>query len=279
MKTRVVLIGIGGASCAGKTTLAAKLCSALPGCSILHQDDFWTAPEDIPIRPEYNLPNAEEAEFAIEWPRFRAAVAQFKASTSSLGDTSNSEDTEPESDSDIDKPSSSFGSLSNKTITEWRDRFQQVEKEWLENNVKIVWKIVEGFLLFYDPEVVEHLDVQIFLRSPRHVLQQRRRNRTYTYPNVETWVDSPSYYWDKIAYPGYVRAHAHLFQGGDVDSENLSQRARASGLVVLDGQGTKQNLSFEDLFRTTASTVLLKSQPPKRRYLISSEEGFGRGHN
>ncbi|KAF8600303.1 hypothetical protein BDV93DRAFT_476534 [Ceratobasidium sp. AG-I] len=266
MKTQVILIGIGGASCSGKTTLATKLCSVLPGCSILHQDDFWAAPEDIPIHPEYNLPNPEDAEFAIEWPRFRAAVAQFKASTSSSGNTPDSDGTEPSSELDPNQPSSPFDPLSNKTITGWRDRFQQVEKEWLENNVKIVWKIVEGFLLFYDPEVVEHLDVHIFLRSPRHVLQQRRKSRTYTYPNGNVWVDPPNY-WEQIAYPEYVRAHSHLFHKGDLDAGDLSPEARVSGLIVLDGQGTKRGLSSEDFFRTGASAVLLKSQPLERRTL------------
>ena len=65
----------------------------------------FQAPEDIPIHPEYNLPNAEDAEFAIEWPRFREAVAQFKADASS-GETPNSDGTEPESDLDSDKPAS-----------------------------------------------------------------------------------------------------------------------------------------------------------------------------
>ncbi|KAF8600305.1 P-loop containing nucleoside triphosphate hydrolase protein [Ceratobasidium sp. AG-I] len=261
MKTRVMLIGIGGASCSGKTTLAAKLCSVLPGCSILHQDDFWADPENIPMHPEYNLPNAEDAEFAIEWPRFRAEVARFKSGPSS-DNTSDSDSSNSELNPGLDKFSSSYSSLSNKVMTEWRDSFRQVEKNWLKKGVQIEWRIVEGFFLFYDPQVVEHLDMQIFLRSPRHVLQQRRRNRTYTYPNGETWVDPPKY-WEQIAYPGYVRAHSHLFHDGDVDAGSLTPKAKTAGLVVLDGQGTKQNLPFEELFSTTASAVLLKSQPPK----------------
>ncbi|KAF8600304.1 hypothetical protein BDV93DRAFT_546396 [Ceratobasidium sp. AG-I] len=171
------------------------------------------------------------------------------------GDLSDLNQSDLQLDPNPVKSSLLFSSLSDNMLAEWRDRFQQVEKEWLENNVKIVWKIVEGFLLFYDPRVVEHLDVQIFLRSPRYILHQRRLGRTYTHSNGAIWADPPNY-WEQIAYPGYVRAHSHLFHEGDIDAEDLSPEARASGLVVLEGQGTKQNLSFEEIFKTAASTVL-----------------------
>ncbi|KAF8600302.1 hypothetical protein BDV93DRAFT_266010 [Ceratobasidium sp. AG-I] len=176
MKTRVILIGIGGASCSGKTSLATKLRSVIPGCSILHQDDFWTKSENLPIHPKYSIPDAEDAAGAIEWPRFRAAVAQLKASPSSSGSTLNS------GNSELDNSSSSFSFLSDRVVSEWREYFQQAEKEWLDREVKIEWKIVEGFVLFYDSYIVQNLDVQIFIRSLGHVLRQRRLDRSYACP-------------------------------------------------------------------------------------------------
>jgi len=39
-EVKVVLIGVGGATCSGKTTLAKHLRQILPGSFIIHQDDF-----------------------------------------------------------------------------------------------------------------------------------------------------------------------------------------------------------------------------------------------
>lgn len=35
-------------------------------------------------------------------------------------------------------------------MSEWRDRFQKVEAECRAKGVNIEWRIVEGFVLFYD---------------------------------------------------------------------------------------------------------------------------------
>lgn len=75
----------------------------------------------------------------------------------------------------------------------------------------------------------------------------------------EAWAEPPNY-WEQIAYPSYVLAHSHLFHEGGVETGDVSQKASELGLLILDGQGTKKNMSFEDLFRITASAVLLKAQ-------------------
>ncbi|KAF8599698.1 hypothetical protein BDV93DRAFT_448845 [Ceratobasidium sp. AG-I] len=254
MKTQVMLIGIGGASCSGKTTLAIKLCSVLPGCSVLHQD----ASETVPIHPEYGIPDFDNPASTIEWARFRAAVTEIKTKTSFSGGIPSSDSFEPGQDLAPDGSSS--------VISEWRTLFQEVGRDWLARNIRIEWRIVEGFVLFYNDEVVKNLDVQMFLRSPGHVLQQRRLDRSYPSDvDGEAWVEPPNY-WEQIAYPAYIEAHSHLFHKGDVEAGNLSREARTLGLLVLDGQGTEQNLSFEELFKMAASAVLLKSQLLKNEH-------------
>jgi hypothetical protein len=39
-----------------------------------------------------------------------------------------------------------------------------------------------------------------------------------------------------------------------------SQEAKSANLIVLDGEGTAQGLSSEDIFQHAARTILLKSQ-------------------
>lgn len=44
-----IVIGIGGVTNGGKTTLAHKLRQALPNCSVVHQDDFFKPQDDIEV--------------------------------------------------------------------------------------------------------------------------------------------------------------------------------------------------------------------------------------
>jgi hypothetical protein len=75
----------------------------------------------------------------------------------------------------------------------------------------------------------------------------------------EAWVE-PAQYWERIAYPAYVRAHSHLFLKGNVESG----QAKNLNLLVLNGEGTEQNLTSDDFFRMAADTVLAGSWPRKQ---------------
>lgn len=67
------LIGIGGVSRAGKTSLAHFLQTQLSGCSILHQDEFVKDPDQIPViqnRVDWEHPDS------IDWEKWKNAVMQ-----------------------------------------------------------------------------------------------------------------------------------------------------------------------------------------------------------
>ncbi|CAH2292262.1 nicotinamide riboside kinase 2 [Pelobates cultripes] len=46
---RRVIIGIGGVTNGGKTTLTRRLIAALPNCCVVHQDDFFKPPDQIEV--------------------------------------------------------------------------------------------------------------------------------------------------------------------------------------------------------------------------------------
>jgi nicotinamide/nicotinate riboside kinase len=46
------------------------------------------------------------------------------------------------------------------------------------------------------------------------------------------WKDPPEY-WEQIVYPAYVRAHADVFEGGDV--ENGQPTTNMKKLVLIEG--------------------------------------------
>ncbi|KAG9087635.1 ribosylnicotinamide kinase [Ceratobasidium sp. UAMH 11750] len=138
----------------------------------------------------------------------------------------------------------STGTLPDGLLGDWRNRFRKVQEERMSQGMKIEWRIVEGFVLYYDPEIIKGLDVPVFLRSPSHVLQKRSSGRECPQSDGTVWVAPPNY-WDQLTYPAYIRAHSHLFHDGDVDQGTA---IKSFNLIVLDGEGTERNLSFEEFF-------------------------------
>ncbi|KAG8719680.1 ribosylnicotinamide kinase [Ceratobasidium sp. 394] len=255
MKTRVVVIGIGGGSSSGKTTLTAQLRAVIPECALLRQDmadtiskNFWTPIDKVPKHPVYNRPDLEDPPGTIDWPAFREAFKRFRSDEPFVGDQPESSDTGPSS-------SSLDATLPDELLDEWRSRFRRVEKERMRQGVQIEWRIVEGFVLYYEPEIITDLDVSILLRSSGHVLRKRSCGRQYFHSDGTVWVASPEH-WDRISYPAYIRAHEHLFHNGDVDRGTPIE---SYNLTMLDGQGTERNMSFEEFFTTAASAILWAS--------------------
>jgi len=87
---------------------------------------------------------------------------------------------------------------------------------------RVVWGLVDGFLLYWDQEIVDTLDAKILLRVPYDVLKERRSERS-GYATAEQmnsegsfWKDPPGYF-DQLVYPAYVDAHRHMFTNGDID--------------------------------------------------------------
>jgi hypothetical protein len=82
----------------------------------------------------------------------------------------------------------------------------------------------------------------------------------------EPWVE-PAQYWERIAYPAYIRAHSHLFHKGNVESGDANQKTKNLRLLVLDGEGTEKNLATDAFFRIAAGAVLAESRPRKQSLL------------
>ncbi|KAG8736484.1 ribosylnicotinamide kinase, partial [Ceratobasidium sp. 414] len=201
--------------------------------------------DKIPLHPVYNVPDLEDPPGTIDWPAFREAFKRFRSAEPFVSD-------QPES-SDTGSSSSSFdATLPDGLLDEWRSRFRRVEEERMRQGVKVEWRIVEGFVLYYEPDIIKDLDVPILLRSPSHVLRERSYGRQYLHTDGTVWVAPPEH-WDRISYPAYIRAHAHLFHDGDVDR---GAPIEIYNLTMLDGQGTERNMSFEEFFTTAASAIL-----------------------
>ncbi|TBU64307.1 P-loop containing nucleoside triphosphate hydrolase protein [Dichomitus squalens] len=224
MKTRVVLIGIGGATCSGKTTLAKHLRRILPNSVIIHQDHVFLQPQElVPVHPMYGVQDWDRAEGAIEWPRMIKALEEVRRTGVIPPEHVSHDHLNEQKDVPIDET----------TFQKWRKRFEEVEQEHRERGEKVKWVIVDGFLLFWEPQVVEKLDHRIFLRVPHDVLKQRRHER-HGYHTAEgsLWRDPPNY-WEQIVWPAYVAAHEQILENGDV--EHGKPNGKVPGLLLFEG--------------------------------------------
>ncbi|KAG9087637.1 ribosylnicotinamide kinase [Ceratobasidium sp. UAMH 11750] len=96
----------------------------------------------------------------------------------------------------------------------------------------------------------------MFIRTPGQILKARREVRKYANDDGTFWVPPPNY-WEHIAYPAYIRAHAHLFEDGNVETGECA----LSDLCVLEGTSQGHAIAFEELFSSAAEAILSKSQP------------------
>ncbi|KAJ3490933.1 hypothetical protein NLI96_g1063 [Meripilus lineatus] len=239
-KLRVILVGIGGATCSGKTTLAKHLRSILPGSVILHQDEL------IPIHPEYGVQDWDSAEGAIDWPRMVDSLREVKT-TGVIP---------PEHYSHDHLNEQKAVPVEDNVLERWRETFTRIESERSEAGEQLVWVMVDGFLLYWHPGVVDTLDVRVFLRVPHDVLKERRHER-HGYHTAEgaLWRDPPEY-WEQIVWPAYRSAHVDMLENSDI--ERGKSNGKVAGLIVIEGlelsMGEMVNLVCERLVKVVAGS-------------------------
>ncbi|KAI0093463.1 P-loop containing nucleoside triphosphate hydrolase protein [Irpex rosettiformis] len=250
LKLRVVFVGIGGATCSGKTTLAKHLRSILPGSVILHQDDFAPPQELIPVHPVYNVQDWDDPEGAIDWPRMVKALKEIRETGVIPPEHYSHDHLNEQRDVPVEQP----------LIERWHETFIRIQKEHEKAGEQIVWVMVDGFLLYWDEAVVDSLDVRIFLRVPEEVLKQRRYERHGYHTAVQSdpegalWRDPP-HYWEQIVWPAYVKAHSVILDGDDLDHAKSSGKVK--DLVLIEGleqtMGETIDLVCEKLVKTVLS--------------------------
>ncbi|KLO09152.1 P-loop containing nucleoside triphosphate hydrolase protein [Schizopora paradoxa] len=244
-KKRVILIGVGGATCSGKTTLAKHLKACIPESFIIHQDDFAPPQEKVPIHPEYGVQDWDDAPGAIDWPRLRGFLREVKEMGAIPESHKSHDHLNEQKDVPVDK----------EVFSKWKDQFEQIMKEGKERGEEITWGLVDGFLLYWDSEVVSTLDTRIFLRVPCETLKKRRHERHGYHTAVEgsLWRDPPQYF-EQIVYPAYVRAHSHMLTDGDV--ENGKPNGVVENLLLVDCEA----MSMDDVFGKSCEAIVSSLQ-------------------
>ncbi|KAH9485210.1 Nicotinamide riboside kinase [Psilocybe cubensis] len=233
--TRVILIGVGGATCSGKTTLAKHLNRILPDSVIIHQDPQ----ELVPFHPVHNVQDWDAPAGAITWPRLIQFLHKVKQTGQIPPDHRSHDHLNEQKEISVD------ASVRDKWIAEFEKIKRDIEAA---DGERIVWGLVDGFLLYWHKEVIEQLDVRIMLRVPHDVLRKRRHERhgyhtaVQSDPEGSLWRDPPGY-WEDIVYPAYVEANKDVFEDGDV--EHGKPTNKVEGLVLLESLNISMSEAVE----------------------------------
>ncbi|CAG8660915.1 1819_t:CDS:2, partial [Scutellospora calospora] len=230
MSNKVITIGIGGASCSGKTTLAKWLLKILPNCTLFYQDDFFKLEKDLPIDPATKYLNWDCPE-AINFSLFLSTLKNLHQ-VGSLPTSFKSNEVynvyKDVESSGLDELVERLSLKINKVLSE-SVGCDDKNNEWY-------FILVDGFLLYYDPEVIKELDVKLFTKADREILKKRREERV-RYITVEGYFEDPPNYFDKIVWPNYIQYHKHLLlkeqSSGLIDGEKNGWMA-IEDFVVLD---------------------------------------------
>ncbi|KAF3994036.1 hypothetical protein FT663_00056 [Candidozyma haemuli var. vulneris] len=214
----LVIVGIGGPSSSGKTTVARALHSLLPKATLIHLDDFYYPDDQIPMDSSKNVENWDCPE-AIDWEKFKAYIKELRSNDgASLPVKSLEMDTPLRlNDGDVAQLQSEVDTF-----------LQSIEGKRLI--------FVEGFMLFHDREVSSLFDKKLFFHGPHDVLKERRESRP-GYQTVDGFWEDPPNYFDNIVWPEYRRTHSHLFINGDVEGE-LNDESKQHGIADYSNDGT-----------------------------------------
>jgi uridine kinase len=181
-------IGICGASGSGKTTLANMLCKDLDA-NLISLDNYFLF--DAPVKKYDSKGKNWELPENLDWGTIKSDVLNLQSGASNTIQKIN-----------------------------WDTDVYETEAVEIKD-----YLVVEGFLLFHDVELIEMLDLAVYVHIPDHVGLHRRLNRDANKRDYAVNKD----WFENVTFPEYAprrkvfEERAHLVLDGEQPmSENLA---------------------------------------------------------
>lgn len=191
-----LVLGISGASASGKSTISDALSHICPRSTIIRQDAFYKPETELPLHPvferNWDLPDSFRNEDLVnELEKLKELGFENWGKNDTVDPTLNLHDRSLEIEQLSKRIKATHSGVLNRLSTK-----------------DII--IVEGICLISSPEIVEHLDIRVWLRAPENVLRKRREARSgYLTGEGTVFVDPPGY-WEGIVWPSYLESHGFL---------------------------------------------------------------------
>ena len=218
----VKIIGLSGPSSSGKTTLAYILQRIFPNITyILHGDDFCKEFDQIPSFNGYLDCDGPDAVDFVQM----AQVLDHMRSHDGIppGDFKSWQD-------DV-FPGQEQKALKNVPKILIDNLRSEVELSRIDTSMKLV--VLDGFLLFHDPEIRRRLDLMLFFRLSHDVTKQRRFSRQGYGSEAkadEFWKTED--YFEKMVWRCYSEQHAFMFRDGEVEGKVDNETCQKAGIKV-----------------------------------------------
>lgn len=230
---------------------------------MVSQDDFALPESKLPIHPTYKVSDWDVPR-AYDWQRFVARLRQVRE-----GHEITADDVRVSEDDAI-----SWSEEERSKLSLWTETLRKSASN-VDNDVQLV--ILDGFLILGDLDCTSEeiwnrkhspksewtdtnpksslrlqvrrlLDIKVFLRVSREVLQKRRDTREYDTAEGTTWKDPPGYF-DQVVWPAYVHCHEPLFK------ELESPRKDGNGIQCIDMDIQSMSHAIEIVVNQIASRL------------------------
>ncbi|KAG9233838.1 hypothetical protein BJ875DRAFT_441851 [Amylocarpus encephaloides] len=209
---KAVVVGVSGCSSSGKTTLSRLLRDIFPNTFVLHEDDFYRAEAELPMKN--GLLDWDCAE-SLSLLSMAKSLEHIHRDGTFPPDLDSKEDQNSVGECPV--PESTMDSLK-ATVKSWAEPGNPGHSLLDSSESPVRLCILDGFLLYSKSmaEVLPQIDIRLFLRVS-YAKAKARRDARSGYVTLEGFWEDPPGYVDKIVWPNYVDDHKWMFENEDVE--------------------------------------------------------------
>ena len=192
-----MVVGIGGATASGKSTLSDALFALLPNSVVLRQDVFYLPEDLLPVHDvfekNWDVPESFDNDaLRTEILRLKRLGSEGWERTESADPTMNLDPGQDALKVAVSRVRESLGHI-------------------LSNLSKHSFILVEGICLYSDRAgLLDHLDHRLWISCPEPILKQRREARAGYLTNEGSVFVDPEGYWEGLVWPAFLETNEFL---------------------------------------------------------------------